>query len=74
MTARSHRLWDDFDDPDALDDDADEFDGFHLDIPSGIDYLDVPECDFGFGDSDGYCIRLKYGCNIEGCQYAKANY
>ena len=59
-----------FDDP--LDDDFDELDGFHrvVDISHDDVYGDVPECDFGFGDSDGFCIKSKYGCHIVGCPYA----
>lgn len=30
-------------------------------------------CEFGFGDDDGFCIKSKYNCHIEGCPYASPN-
>jgi len=32
-----------------------------------------PLCLFGIGDEDGLCIRERYGCHIEGCEFASRN-
>ncbi len=28
---------------------------------------EYPYCDFGNGDDDGFCIKDRYGCHLEGC-------
>lgn len=71
--------FDPFDDPLT---DIDGFDGFILEDedcePESTWYHGTVEecvfCDWGIGDADGLCIKHKYGCSIEGCEYADRNW
>ena len=73
MMKQKHSTLDDMFDP-LDDEEMDEFDGFHLDTDLRLCYgvLDEtpPICLFDIGDADGLCIKAKYGCGIEGCEYS----
>lgn len=66
--------FDPFDDP--LDD-LDEFDGFtlvdDLDEPESLCYrgvTDHPFCEMGIGDSEGLCVKERFGCHHIGCEFS----
>lgn len=82
----THRrtLADELDPFDPLDEvEVDESDEFGIAPVSVMDGLEAawysvhaeqnPLCDFGFGDSDGLCIKARFGCHIEGCGLADRN-
>ena len=75
MMKHKHSTLDDMFDPLDDDEEMDEFDGFHLDTDPrlcyGVGEGEPPVCLFEIGDSDGLCIREKYGCHVEGCEYAE---
>jgi hypothetical protein len=65
------RSLDDLFDPLDDDEEMDEFDGFviiEVDTPDSM--WETPLCLFGLGDGDGRCAKDRFGCHIEGCEYA----
>lgn len=78
---KRHTPYDEIDPFDDPLDDVDGFDGFILD-----DEVDDAEeswykgfvedhvmCDWGVGDSEGFCTKDRYGCHYQGCEYASDN-